>query len=186
MALRKIVTVENPVLRQKAKRVTRFDASIKHLVEDLIETMHAANGVGLAAPQIAQSLRVMVAEYGDRQEVLINPEIIKESGEQVGPEGCLSIPGYIGENIKRAMMVVIKGRDVHGKEIRIRADGFFARVLQHEIDHLDGILYLDRLQRPEDLHRVEEDEETGEVKPEHPSKAQIADAAGSAKDGSAS
>lgn len=169
MALRKIITIENPILRQKAKRVTRFDASIKRLVEDLIETMHAANGVGLAAPQVAQSLRVLVAEYEDRLEALINPEIVKTSGEQIGPEGCLSIPGYVGENIKRSMMVVVKARDVHGKEIRVRADGFFARILQHEIDHLDGILYLDRLQRPEDLRRAEEDEEVSEVKPEAPS-----------------
>lgn len=171
MALRKIITVENPILRQKAKRVTRFDASIKRLVDDMIETMRAANGVGLAAPQVAQSLRILVAEYEDRLEVLINPEIVKTSGEQIGLEGCLSIPGYVGENIKRAMMVVVKGRDVHGKEIRIRADGFFARILQHEIDHLDGILYLDRLERPEDLRRVEEDEEVSEVSPETTSKA---------------
>lgn len=171
MALRKIITVENPILRQKAKRITRFDASIKRLVDDLIETMRAANGVGLAAPQVAQSLRVLVAEFEDRLEVLINPETVKASGEQIGPEGCLSIPGYIGENIKRSMMVVVKGRDVHGKEIRIRADGFFARILQHEIDHLDGILYLDHLQRPEDLRRAEEDEEVTEVKPETPGKA---------------
>jgi peptide deformylase len=171
MALRKIITIENPILRQKARRVTRFDASIKKLVEDMIETMRAAEGVGLAAPQVAQSLRILVAEYEDRLEVLINPEIIKASGEQIGPEGCLSIPGYIGENIKRSMMVVVKGRDVHGKEIRVRAEGFFARILQHEIDHLDGILYLDRLQRPEDLRRLEEDEETSEVKPEASAKA---------------
>ncbi|HLW03152.1 MAG TPA: peptide deformylase [Ktedonobacterales bacterium] len=171
MALRKIITIENPILRQKAKRVTRFDASIKRLVDDMIETMHAANGVGLAAPQVAQSLRILVAEYEDRLEVLINPEIVKASGEQIGTEGCLSIPGYIGENIKRSMMVIVKGRDVHGKEVRVRADGFFARILQHEIDHLDGILYLDHLQRPEDLRRVEEDEEVSEVTPESPSKA---------------
>jgi peptide deformylase len=171
MALRKIITIENPILRQKAKRVTRFDASIKRLVDDMIETMHAANGVGLAAPQVAQSLRILVAEYEDRLEVLINPEIVKASGEQIGTEGCLSIPGYIGENIKRSMMVIVKGRDVHGKEVRVRADGFFARILQHEIDHLDGILYLDHLQRPEDLRRVEEDEEVSEVEPETPRKA---------------
>src|SRR5579862_9296285 len=171
MAQRKIITIENPILRQKAKRVTRFDASIKRLVDDMIETMHAANGVGLAAPQVAQSLRILVAEYEDRMEVLINPEIMKASGEQIGTEGCLSIPGYIGENIKRSMMVIVKGRDVHGKEIRVRADGFFARILQHEMDHLDGILYLDRLERPEDLRRAEEEEEVSEVKPEVPGKA---------------
>ncbi len=189
MALRKIITIENPILRQKAKRVTRFDASIKRLVEDLIDTMHAANGVGLAAPQIAQSLRVLVAEYEGRQEALINPEIVKASGEQIGSEGCLSIPGYIGENIKRSMMVVVKGRDVHGKEIRVRADGFFARILQHEIDHLDGILYLDRLQRPEDLRRLTEEEIAGEVEPEsanankEPDTAEIATVAGGSKEG---
>ncbi len=166
MAVRTIITIENPILRQKAKRVTRFDASLKRLVEDMIETMHAANGVGLAAPQVAISLRVLVAEHEDRQEVLVNPEIVKASGEQIGPEGCLSIPGYIGENIKRAMKVVVKGRDVNGKEIRVRAEGFFARILQHEIDHLDGILYIDRLERPEDLHRVEEHEEAGESESE--------------------
>jgi|SRR5579859_1746654 len=186
MALRKIITIENPILRQKAKRVTRFDASIKKLVEDLIETMHAANGVGLAAPQVAQSLRVLVAEHEGRQEVLINPEIVKASGDQVGPEGCLSIPGYLGENIKRAMMVVVKGRDVHGKEVRVRADGFFARILQHEIDHLDGILYLDHLQRPEDLRRLEDDEEVSEVTPETSSQAQVAGGASSARGESAS
>jgi peptide deformylase len=166
MAVRKIITLENPVLRQKGKRVKHFDASLKRLVEDLFETMHAANGVGLAAPQIAQSLRVFVAEYEGRKEALINPEIIKMSGEQIGPEGCLSIPGYLGENIKRAMLVLIKGRDVNGKEVRIRAEGYFARILQHEIDHLDGILYLDRLERPEDLRRLEPDEMGGEVLPE--------------------
>lgn len=166
MAVRKIITLENPILRQKAKRVKHFDASIKRLVEDMFETMHAANGVGLAAPQIAQSLRILVAEYEDRKEVLINPEIIKMSGEQIGPEGCLSIPGYVGENIKRAMLVLVKGRDVNGKEVRVRAEGYFARILQHEIDHLDGILYLDRLERPEDLRRLEPDEESGEVLPE--------------------
>jgi peptide deformylase len=167
MALRKIITLENPILRQKAKRVTRYDASIKRLVEDMFETLHAANGVGLAAPQIAQSLRVLVAEYEDRKEVLINPEIIKMSGEQIGPEGCLSIPGYVGENIKRAMLVLVKGRDVSGKEVRIRAEGYFARILQHEIDHLDGILYLDHLERPEDLRRLQPGEENGEVLPEN-------------------
>jgi peptide deformylase len=166
MAVRKIITLENPILRQKAKRVTRFDASIKRLVEDMIETMHAARGVGLAAPQVAQSLRILVAEYEDRKEVLINPQIIKMTGEQIGPEGCLSIPGYVGENIKRAMLVLVKGRDVNGKEVRIRAEGYFARILQHEIDHLDGILYLDHLEHPEDLRRLEPEEENAEVQPE--------------------
>lgn len=173
MALRKIITIENPILRQKAKKVTRFDATLKRLVEDMLETMHAARGVGLAAPQIAVSLRVLVAEYEDRHEVLINPEIVKASGEEIGPEGCLSIPGYVGENIRRAEKVVVKGRDVNGKEIRVRAEGWFARILQHEIDHLDGILYIDRLDRPEDFRKLRADEEdVGEVEPEGSDEAE--------------
>jgi len=171
MALRTIITIENPILRQKARRVTRFDASLKRLVEDMIETLHAANGVGLAAPQIAQSLRVLVAEYEGRQEVLINPKIVKASGEQIGLEGCLSIPGFVGENIRRSQKVVVKGCDLNGKEIRVRAEEFFARILQHEIDHLDGILYIDRLDRPEDFRRLKDDEEVGEVEPETPANA---------------
>ena len=173
MALRKIITIENPILRQKAKKVTRFDATLKRLVEDMFETLHTAHGVGLAAPQIAVSLRVLVAEYEERKEVLINPEIIKASGEEIGPEGCLSIPGYVGENIRRAAKVVVKGRDVNGKEIRVRAEGWFARILQHEIDHLDGILYIDRLDRPEDFRKLRADEEeAGEVEPETPDETE--------------
>lgn len=169
MALRKIITIENPILRQKAKKVTRFDATLKRLVEDMFETLHTARGVGLAAPQIAVSLRVLVAEYEERKEVLINPEIVKATGEEIGPEGCLSIPGYVGENIRRAAKVVVKGRDVNGKEIRVRADGWFARILQHEIDHLDGMLYIDRLDRPEDFRKLRSDEEdAGEVEPDTP------------------
>ncbi len=159
MAIRKIITTENPILRKKASKIYRFDPSIQKLADDMFETMHAARGVGLAAPQIAQSIRLFVAEYEDRKVALVNPEIIKAEGEQLGPEGCLSIPGYVGENIRRAEKVVIKGLDVRGKPIKVNADGWFARILQHEIDHLDGILFLDRLDRPEDLREVTEDEE---------------------------
>src|SRR6266567_5832214 len=163
MALRKIITTENPILRQKAKKVHRFDPSLQRLVNDMFETMHHANGVGLAAPQIAQSIRVFVAEYEDQKVVVFNPEIIKADGEERGPEGCLSIPGYVGENIRRATKVLVKGLDVRGKLIRVPAEGWFARILQHEIDHLDGILFLDRLDRPEDLHEVSELEEGEEL-----------------------
>src|SRR5437763_7029307 len=159
MALRKIITSENPILRQKAKKVHRFDPSLQKLVDDMFETMHDANGVGLAAPQIAKSIRVFVAEYEDRKVALFNPEIVKAEGEALGTEGCLSIPGYAGDNIRRAERVVVKGQDVRGKAIKVNAEGWFARVLQHEIDHLDGILFLDRLDRPEDLREVREDEE---------------------------
>jgi len=159
MAIHKIITAENPILRRKAKKIHRFDPSISKLAEDMFETMHEAHGVGLAAPQIAQSIRLFVAEFEDRKVAMVNPEIVKAEGEVLGTEGCLSIPGYVGENIRRAEKVVVKGLDVRGKAIKVNAEGWFARVLQHEIDHLDGILFLDRLDRPEDLREVREDEE---------------------------
>lgn len=163
MAIRKIITTENPILRQKAKKVHHFDPSLPKLVEDMFETMREANGVGLAGPQIAQSIRIFVAEYEDRKVAIFNPEIVKAEGEEKGPEGCLSIPGYIGENIRRATKIVVKGQDVRGKAIRVNAEGWFARILQHEIDHLDGILFIDRLDSPEDLREVREgDLEEGE------------------------
>ena len=158
MAVHKIITSENPILRQKAKKVHRFDASMQKLVDDMFETMHAAHGAGLAAPQIALSIRLFVAQYEENKIALFNPEIVKAEGEELGAEGCLSIPGYVGENIRRASTVVVKGQDVRGKPVRVRAEGWYARVLQHEIDHLDGILFLDRLDRPEDLREVSEEE----------------------------
>ena len=158
MAIRKIITTENPILRQKAKKVHRFDPSMQKLVNDLFETMYAANGVGLAAPQVAQSIRVFVADYEGQKIALFNPEVVKAEGEERGPEGCLSIPGYVGENIRRATKVIVKGQDARGKNVRVNAEGWFARVLQHEIDHLDGILFIDRLDSMDDLREVSEDE----------------------------
>jgi peptide deformylase len=158
MTIRKIITTENPILRQKAKKVHHFDPSLQKLVDDMFETMHEANGVGLAAPQIAQSIRVFVAEFEDHKVAVFNPEIVKAEGEEIGTEGCLSIPGYVGENIRRASKVVVKGQDVRGKPIRVNAEGWFARVLQHEIDHVNGILFLDRLDDPRDLREVREDD----------------------------
>jgi peptide deformylase len=146
-------------LRQKAKKVHRFDPSLQKLINDMFETMRVSNGVGLAAPQIALSIRVFVAEYEDRKVAVFNPEIVKAEGEELGTEGCLSIPGYVGENIRRAAKIVVKGQDVHGKNIRVNAEGWFARIMQHEIDHLDGILFTDRLDSPEDLKEVVEDDE---------------------------
>jgi peptide deformylase len=166
MPIRKIITAENPTLRMKGKKVHRFDASIQKLVDDMFETMHAANGAGLAAPQIDLSIRVFVAEYEDRRVAMVNPEIIKAEGEVLGSEGCLSIPGYYGDNIRRAESVIVKGQDTRGKDIRVRAEGWFARILQHEIDHLDGILFLDRLDRPEDLREVSSEEEEIELERE--------------------
>ncbi len=165
MAIRKILTLEQPVLRAKAKKVSRFDAYLERLVADMFETMREAPGVGLAGPQIGESIRVLVAEYEEEHVALVNPEIIKMSDEtELGTEGCLSIPGYVGDNVPRALKVTVKARDPKGKEIRVKAEGWFARILQHEIDHLDGILFIDRIDS-ENVRRVTEDEiiEEGEV-----------------------
>lgn len=165
MALRKILTMEHPALRAKAKKVSRFDPWLERLVNDMRETMREAPGVGLAAPQIGESVRVLVAEYEEQQVALVNPEIVKASEEQeLGTEGCLSIPGYVGDNVPRALAVTVKARDPKGKEIRIKADGWFARILQHEIDHLDGVLYIDYID-PKDVRPVSDDEivDEGEV-----------------------
>lgn len=156
MALLTIIYPDNPILRRKAHRVTTFDSRLQKLAADMAETMQAAPGVGLAAPQVAVSQRLIVVrlpddndsreEYGRQAGVLYtvaNPEIVKASKEMVeGVEACLSIPGYFG-TVDRHESVVIKGQDVQGKAIRIRADGWLARVFQHEIDHLDGRLYID-------------------------------------------
>lgn len=158
MAIHKIITAENPILRQKGKKVHRFDASIQKLIDEMFETMHVAHGAGLAAPQIALSLRIFVAEFEDHKVAMVNPEIIKAEGEEIGTEACLSIPGYAGDNIRRAAKVVVRGQDARGKTIKVHAEGWFARILQHEIDHLDGVLFLDRLDRPEDLREVREEE----------------------------
>jgi peptide deformylase len=159
--------MDKPVLRAKAKKVSRFDAYLEKLVNDMWETMRAAPGVGLAAPQIGESIRVLVAEYEDEQVALVNPEIIKRSDDEVlGPEGCLSIPGYIGEDVPRAKAVTVKARDPRGKEVRIKAEDWFARILQHEIDHLDGILYIDHI-APDKVREVEPDEIADEAEVHH-------------------
>jgi peptide deformylase len=165
MSLRKILTMDYPVLRAKAKKISRFDPWLERLVQDLWETMHDAPGVGLAAPQIGESVRVLVAEYEEHKVALVNPEIIKANDEkELGTEGCLSIPGYVGDNVPRAVAVTVKARDPKGKEIRIKAESWWARILQHEIDHLNGVLYIDLID-PKDVRPVSEDEivDEGEV-----------------------
>jgi peptide deformylase len=156
MAVLEIIQPDNPILRKKAIKVNSFDARFQALVDDMIETMMDAPGVGLAAPQVAVSQRVIVVrlpddeesqkEYGEEAGVLYvvaNPKIIKSGRDMVeGVEACLSIPGYFG-NVDRHDMVVITGQDRHGKDIRIKAKGWLARVFQHEIDHLDGRLFID-------------------------------------------
>jgi len=163
------VTVFDPdraILRQRAKRIKRFSAELRALAEDMVETMHEAYGVGLAGPQIGLPIRIFVAEIPEEENnpqsgktyVLVNPKIIKAGREQVlGEEGCLSIPGIYGD-VWRSEEVVVRAQDVNGKEIRVRARGFLARVFQHEIDHLDGILFIDRVEEPGNLRRYVEKE----------------------------
>jgi peptide deformylase len=142
------------VLRQKAKKVSRIDGSVQRLIDNMIDTMQQAKGVGLAAPQVGVSLRVIVVQMPEEEPiVLINPEIVRRSGEQEVTEGCLSVPGYYGE-IKRSAEVTVKGKDRHGKGVRSKAIGLMAEALEHEIDHLNGVLYIDHVERAENLHRI--------------------------------
>lgn len=145
----------DPVLRQKSKRVRNIDGSIKKLIANMLETMHAAPGVGLAAPQVGIPLRVIAIGLPEQEDIaLINPQIVRRRGERVVNEGCLSVPGYIGE-LKRAESVTVKGRDRNGKEIRVKANGLLAQALEHEIDHLNGVLYIDHLESTDKLRKIE-------------------------------
>src|ERR671933_1428693 len=154
MALRPILVVGNPVLRQKAKRVTQFDRNLQRLIDDMVETMRAAPGVGLAAPQVGVPLRVIVVEYEDELYTVVNPEIVKREGEVTDEEGCLSAPHWQGP-VTRATSLVVKGRDRQGKELRVKAEGWLARIFQHEVDHLEGTLFLDRVQDRSKIHWVD-------------------------------
>lgn len=172
MALLEIVYVPNPVLRAKAKPVTIFDDELSVLIDNMVDTLRDAPGVGLAAPQVNISQRVIVVEYGepeeDGQEVIpklytvVNPEIIKPSREtEFGIEGCLSIPGFVGE-VERSSSVTVRGQNRHGKPLRIKAKGWLARIFQHEVDHLNGVLFTDlatQIWQPEEL---EDGELTGD------------------------
>ncbi len=160
MAIRPIRTLGDPVLRQKAKRVTKMDASLLQLFEDMVETMRDAPGVGLAAPQIGVSLRMIVIEVPEHPEVikLYNPEIVRRTGTRRVPEGCLSVPGYRAE-VPRSVTVVAKGRDPEGREVRFKATDLLAQAFEHEIDHINGNLYIDYLNSPEELHKLGPEEE---------------------------
>lgn len=161
MAVHSITYLGADVLRQKAKRVQAIDDGIQGLWDDMLESMHAARGVGLAAPQIGISLRLIVIQTSAEDEpiFLANPEIIRVSGERRLDEGCLSIPGYRG-NIVRAMKVTAKGLDREGNLVRIKAeDDLLAEALEHEIDHINGTLYIDHLENKEDLYKIEPEEE---------------------------
>lgn len=159
MAVIPIRVLPDPILRQKSKRVRIIGDSVQKLIDDMLETMHAVPGrVGLAAPQVGAPLRVLVIGIpGEEDIVLINPEIVRRTGEYIVDEGCLSVPGYIGQ-IKRADSVTVKGLDRDGKKIRIKANEFLAQVLQHEIDHLNGVLYVDHVESPDKLRKIEPEE----------------------------
>ena len=157
MAIREIVKVPDAVLRRKAHKIATFDKDLQVLIDDMVETLHDAPGAGLAAPQVGISQRLILVEFNDKGDesedapkklfVVANPEIIKASTEVVtGIEGCLSIPGLVGE-VDRAEQIIIKGQNCHGQPVKIKASGWLARIFQHEIDHLDGILYTDRAEK---------------------------------------
>jgi peptide deformylase len=167
MAVIPIRTLPDPVLRQKAKKVPGIDPSIRKLIDNMVETMYEANGVGLAAPQVGVSLRIAVIcmpEEDAEEIILINPEIIKKIGEREIEERCLSVPGYAGM-VKRAVSVTVKARDINFKEFRIKADGLLAQALEHETEHLQGLLYVDHLTSPETLKKVTSADSETEAQP---------------------
>ncbi len=147
--LREILTFPNPFLKKKASPVPLVDDKVRELVRDMFETMHAASGVGLAAPQVGVGKRVIVVDVSPVEKespplALVNPEIVERGGSVEGLEGCLSVPGIEGV-VSRAESVLVRGLDPEGQPVRLRATGFLARALQHEIDHLDGVLFIDRI-----------------------------------------
>ncbi len=165
MAVREIVTLPDPVLRRKAHKVNEVDKDVKILIDDMVETMREAPGVGLAAPQVGISSRIIVVEYAESDEedapaklfAVVNPEIVESSTDEtvVGIEACLSIPRLVGE-VERFEQIVVKGLNKNGKPVKIKAEGWLARVFQHEIDHLDGVLFTDRATK---VWQPREDEE---------------------------
>ncbi len=163
MALKEIIKLPHPTLRRKAHKVVEFNANLQRLIEDMIETMRDEPGVGLAAPQVNISQQLIVVEYPEDDSisnvkpkvfVLANPELARVSDERVkGIEGCLSVPNLFGE-VERSQSVTVRGQNQHGKNVNIKANGWLARIFLHEIDHLNGILFVDRadtLYRPEDV-----------------------------------
>ncbi len=144
MGIRIIVKDPDPVLREQAKEVTKFNANLKKLLRDMADTMYDAEGVGLAAPQIGISKRVIIVDVGEESGLveIVNPVMAEQEGEQLGPEGCLSIPNLNGD-VLRFDRIVVTGQNSDGESITVQAQGYFARALQHEIDHLNGILFTD-------------------------------------------
>jgi peptide deformylase len=169
MSIREIIKLPHPTLRRKARKVINFDPELQALVEDMIETMREEPGVGLAAPQVNISQKVIVVEYPEDDTIpdaeskvyaLINPDITYFSDEKVkGIEGCLSVPNLYGE-VERSQSIIVMGQTKHGKKITINAEGWLARIFQHEIDHLNGILFVDRA---EELYQPNEIPDTKSV-----------------------
>lgn len=156
VAARDIITVWDPkaaVLRKRAAPVGRVTREIQRLIETMLDTVRAANGLGLAAPQIGEGVRVVVAQVEDRTVTLVDPEVIRSSGEETAVEACLSVPGMYGD-VPRAATISVRGKNRRGRRVTIEATGLLARVLQHEIDHLDGILFLDRVRDPSTIGSV--------------------------------
>jgi peptide deformylase len=177
MAVLPIVKHPDPRLRVKCKRISRIDPSLQKLADDMLETMRAANGVGLAAPQVGVPLRLIVIELPEDFDdplagqpiVVFNPEIVKSSGEWEPEEGCLSIPGWVA-NVKRFEVVTVKGRDRNGHEVRYKADDLLGHAFQHEIDHLDGVLFVDLVDESQ-VRRIED------VRSEKRARVQVNEAA---------
>ena len=166
MPLLEIATMPDPVLRRKARKVTTFDQDLKTLIANMIETLREAPGVGLAAPQVSVSSRVVIVEYGDEDAgeekklyVVVNPELSFPTPEKVvGVEGCLSVPGLVGE-VERYQDLIVRGLNRQGKPVKIKASGWLARIFQHEVDHLDGIIYTDlatRIWQPKSDEEIED------------------------------
>lgn len=151
--LRKIIKFPHPILRKKAKAVKRVTGQIIRLIDDIIETMHKAPGVGLAAPQVGESIRVIVADIGAGAIALINPKISRKSGKQCFNEGCLSLPG-VEAPVERAAHVIVTGLDRSGTKVTIEASELLATVFQHEIDHLNGLVLIDRVSDPSLIKQV--------------------------------
>jgi peptide deformylase len=167
MAVMPVIKMDNPLLHRKAKKVSKIDDSIQKLIDDMVETMHDVGGAGLAAPQVGVPLQVVVIQVPDEEDVitLINPEIVKTSEEsEMMTEGCLSLPGYRAE-VKRFTSVTVRARDRQGKLIRIKGEELLAQVLQHEVDHINGIVYVDHLESMDKLEKAEAEdkEEAGSI-----------------------
>jgi peptide deformylase len=171
MAIREIEILPAPVLRRKARKVTEFGGDLQTLIDDMVDTMRDAPGVGLAAPQVGVPLQVIVVEYAEKKDdeekqvspklyAVVNPEITRFSEDrEIGTEGCLSIPGFVGD-VERSLEVTIKGLNRRGKPVRIKAAGWLARIFQHEVDHLNGVLFIDRAEKV-----WKPEESTGQVVP---------------------